>query len=134
MDPEKVALPFQEESFAVVFLISVFTHFLPPTAEQYFREIHRVLRPAGKCLITMFTKERYDPGRSVIPLRSVLNEDCRCWDSSQPTKAVAFSGRLIERLAAKSKLRIHTMAPGSWDGQTTASYLHDMYVFERSSG
>ena len=35
-----------------VFLTSVFTHMLPPEVRHYLREVRRVLRPQGRCLMT----------------------------------------------------------------------------------
>ena len=46
--------PFKDESFDLVFLTSVFTHMLPPDVENYMKEISRVLKRNGSCLITFF--------------------------------------------------------------------------------
>ena len=44
--------PFEDESFDVVFLASVFTHMLPEDIENYLREIRRLLKPEGTCFST----------------------------------------------------------------------------------
>ncbi len=44
--------PFEDESFDVVFLTSVFTHMLPEDVENYLREIRRLLKPDGRCFST----------------------------------------------------------------------------------
>lgn len=44
--------PFEDGSFDVVFLTSVFTHMLPEDVENYLREIHRLLKPDGRCFST----------------------------------------------------------------------------------
>jgi len=46
--------PYNEKEFDLVILTSVFTHMLPEDVENYFREIARVLKPGGKCLVTFF--------------------------------------------------------------------------------
>ena len=44
--------PYEDESFDFVLATSVFTHMLPGDVEHYLMEIVRVLRPAGRTLIT----------------------------------------------------------------------------------
>ena len=46
--------PFDDESFDLVFLTSVFTHLLPDDALHYLREISRLLKPGGRCFSTWF--------------------------------------------------------------------------------
>lgn len=46
--------PFEDESFDLIVLTSVFTHLLPEDALNYLREIHRLLRPGGGCYSTWF--------------------------------------------------------------------------------
>lgn len=130
-DPDRARLPVEDASVNVVFLISVFTHMLPGTIDHYLQEISRVLKPGGRCLATMLTKDRYVPGRAVFQLRHEVSDDCLCWDARNQTAAVAVSHRLIARLAEKNGVTISQMTPGNWDGQTPSSYLHDMYVFTK---
>jgi len=131
-DSIKTRLPFEDGSFDVVFLLSVLTHMLPPTARHYFHEIRRVLRPTGRCLASMLTLERYKPGTSTIPLPHKYTDECICWDPRNLTRGVAFSEKLIARFARESGLRQLKMFPGNWDGITRAVNAHDMYVFGRS--
>jgi SAM-dependent methyltransferase len=44
--------PFEDESFDLVFLYSVFTHMFPGEVENYLSEIARVLKPGRCCAIT----------------------------------------------------------------------------------
>ena len=46
--------PFTDNYFDLIFLVSVFTHMLPPGVENYLSEISRVLKPGGICMITLF--------------------------------------------------------------------------------
>lgn len=46
--------PYDSNSFEVVFLFSVFTHMKISEIDNYLKEIHRVLKPKGKCLATFF--------------------------------------------------------------------------------
>lgn len=49
-------LPYTDNTFSIVFSRSVFEHLAEP--EQVMREIHRVLKPGGVCII--LTPNRYD--------------------------------------------------------------------------
>ena len=46
--------PYEEESFDLIFLTSVFTHMQGAEVRHYLDEIRRALRPGGKCLTTCF--------------------------------------------------------------------------------
>src|SRR5439155_26776504 len=48
--PSEYRLPYQADDFDFVFLTSVFTHMFAPEVENYLSEVHRVLRPGGRCL------------------------------------------------------------------------------------
>ncbi len=47
-------LPYPDQSFDVVFMISVFTHMLTSEVENYTAQIARVLKPGGRCFFTAF--------------------------------------------------------------------------------
>jgi ubiquinone/menaquinone biosynthesis C-methylase UbiE len=46
--------PFDDASFDLVVLVSVFTHLLPDDIDHYLAEISRVLKKGGRCFATMF--------------------------------------------------------------------------------
>ncbi|MCL5029007.1 MAG: class I SAM-dependent methyltransferase [Bacteroidetes bacterium] len=46
--------PYENGSFDIIVLGSVFTHMLPKDMENYLSEISRVLRTEGRCLISFF--------------------------------------------------------------------------------
>jgi SAM-dependent methyltransferase len=46
--------PFEDDSFDLIFLTSVFTHLVPEDARNYLREISRLLKPDGVCFCTWF--------------------------------------------------------------------------------
>jgi SAM-dependent methyltransferase len=131
IEATKTRFPFTDNEFDVVFLISVLTHLFPVEVENYLAEIARVMKPSGRCLATMLTRDRYQAGKSKFRLNHSVSDDCMCADPKQPAKALAFSSSLIRQMAENRGLRIKKMAPGSWDGVTHAPYLHDMYVFEK---
>jgi ubiquinone/menaquinone biosynthesis C-methylase UbiE len=46
--------PFADGSFDIVFLVSVFTHMLPPDVSHYMGEIARVMKKGARCMISFF--------------------------------------------------------------------------------
>lgn len=46
--------PYGDGEFDCAVLTSVFTHMMPDDVDNYLGEIHRVLKPRGKCLATFF--------------------------------------------------------------------------------
>jgi len=46
--------PYKDNDFDLVVLTSVFTHMMPEDVENYTKEIYRVLKIGGKCLVTFF--------------------------------------------------------------------------------
>lgn len=51
---EEYVFPYDDNTFDIVFLNSIFTHFLPVTIAHYLDEINRVLKPDGTVLATYF--------------------------------------------------------------------------------
>jgi len=46
--------PYSDGEFDLVFLTSVFTHMVLADVENYLEQIHRVLKPGGRCFATFF--------------------------------------------------------------------------------
>lgn len=129
----RTPLPFDASRFDRAFTISVFTHLYPDEITHYLSEIRRVLRPGGSCLATLLIKDRFQPDESRIPFRHEIDADLLAWNAEMPTKAIAHSAALLARIADGGGMRIRSIAPGSWDGTTQATYFHDMVVFEPRS-
>lgn len=53
-EAKDLVFPYQEGEFDLVFLTSVFTHMVLADVENYLEQIHRVLRPGGRCFATFF--------------------------------------------------------------------------------
>jgi ubiquinone/menaquinone biosynthesis C-methylase UbiE len=103
---------------------------LPDEIDHYLAEIRRVLRPGGRCMASMLTKDRFSPERSIYRLAHSIDEECICWSAEEPTRSVAVTRARIDRLAGDHGLRVGEVRYGFWDGVTRASNAHDLYVFE----
>jgi SAM-dependent methyltransferase len=115
-------LPFEDQSFDVIVLISVFTHMLPAEVDHYVGEIARILKPNGRCfasylLLTeqsrrlMSTKESsfkftYEMGSHWLVSRKV------------PELAVGYEENFVRDLHEKHGLA-WVLYPGYWCGQAS---------------
>lgn len=99
--------PFADSIFDLVFLTSVFTHMLPPDMENYLREITRVLKLGGRCLITYFllnagSLKLIEEHASTIDFKGEL-QGYRVNNLEVPEAAVAYDENKIRELCEKYK-------------------------------
>lgn len=117
--------PYADESFNVVFLASVFTHFLPREMEHYLSEISRVLKKGGRCVISYFLLNEASVNRieagELNPERLSFSHDCgkyRLQNKRIPEAAVAHDERVVRRLYEKYGLDIaEPVHYGAWAGR-----------------
>jgi SAM-dependent methyltransferase len=133
---EDYRFPFPDTQFDFVFLTSVFTHMLPPSVENYLREIARVLKPGGTCFATWFlldaeakelsrtNKEHLDFAYDYGLYRSI--------DSNIPERAVAYDQDHVLALYRRSSL-LPKLPPyyGSWCGRPQPVSFQDIIVATR---
>jgi SAM-dependent methyltransferase len=138
--------PFEDESFDLVTLTSVFTHMLPADVEQYLSEIVRVLRRGGRSMITYLlvndeslallhsTRDRRrDPALNAAEaLFSHEHGVYRLTNPEIPEQAVAFREDYIlglyEKLGLDRKGPVHY---GAWPGRDEYLTWQDAIVAER---
>jgi SAM-dependent methyltransferase len=70
------SFPFPDDHFDMAFSYSVLQHVPKPNALASLREIRRVLKPGGRCMIELPLK----PGLTNWRHTSTDNEDASCWD------------------------------------------------------
>jgi SAM-dependent methyltransferase len=112
--------PFDDRTFDVVFLASIFTHMLPDAVEHYVHEIARVLKPGGLCVESYFllndeTRPSVEAGRSFMrfPVAHASGL-CRLHDAAVPEAAVALEETFVRRIHAAAGLRLRDIRRGSW--------------------
>jgi SAM-dependent methyltransferase len=120
--PSEYRFPFRDNEFDFVFLISLFSHLLPDDMEHYIAEISRVLKPSGKCLITMFLLDD-EARRGVAASKSSLQfvyELSGCWttDPVTPETAVAYDETAIAPMMRRHSLVTDPIQLGGWSGRS----------------
>jgi SAM-dependent methyltransferase len=118
--------PYPDNSFDFVFLTSVFTHLLSDGVENYLSEIHRVLKPGGRCFATYF-------------LLNAESEKCKTFvylishgkaaKENNLESATAFDESYILKLYSKTGL--HIIKPilyGSWSGRKDFTSYQDIII------
>ena len=117
--------PYQDEHFDLVFMASVFTHFLPEEMEHYLLEISRVLKQGGRCVISYFllneaSIKRIEAGK-LNPSRLSFAHDCgtyRLQNKQVPRVAVAYDEHAVRAHYQQSGLRmIEPVHYGRWAGR-----------------
>lgn len=119
--------PYPDASFDFVFLISVFTHLLPPDMKNYLSEVARVLAPGGRSFITytLLNDEilrSIERGESHLPYVH-LRDGYRTVEPDEPETSVAFYEEDVRALY--DALRLQIIEPirfGSWSGRDGDSH------------
>jgi SAM-dependent methyltransferase len=120
---EEYVFPYEDASFDVVFLSSVFTHLLPRAIENYLGEISRVLVPGGRCVITFFLLNResrrgMEEGRNSIAFPHAHESGkCRVADARSPETAVAYEEDFVRDLHERFGLTVAEISYGFWCGR-----------------
>lgn len=128
--------PFANETFDFVFLTSVFTHMFPQDIENYMREISRVLKHKGNCLITFFIINN-ESNRLMKNPGSILNfkfhdDGYFCTKEADPEAAIAFEEEYIVTLFRTNGMTIdNSIHYGSWCGRDDYLSFQDIVVARR---
>jgi ubiquinone/menaquinone biosynthesis C-methylase UbiE len=134
---EEYKFPYEDESFDVVVLASVFTHFLPREVEHYLSEISRVLNKRGRCVISYFLLNKVSAGRikagKLHPDRLSFAHDCgtyRLQNKHKPETAVAHDELVVRSWYEKCGLNV--VSPihyGAWAGnESTLTGRHNQDI------
>jgi len=132
--------PFDDGEFDLVVLGSVFTHMLPDDMENYLREVARVLRPDGKCLVTYFllneeSRRLISEHKSSMSFEHRIGEHCYSEYSEIPEQAIAYDQSRVRALYDSSHLTIQDpIYFGNWceREKTLLGEFQDIVVATRS--
>lgn len=132
--PTELAFPYPDDTFDVVCAISLFQHMRPAPVRHYLREIARVLRPHGRCLITCFV---LGAGRVEADMRAggldFLHPLDGSWsaDAALPEIGIAHEQPALERWIREAGLAVGAMREGMWRGGSRAFSFQDLLIIEK---
>ena len=129
--------PFGDEEFDLVVLNSVFTHMLPAEVENYLREVARVLKPGGRCLISFFLLNEesielleQDKGIIVLPHEQ---GPVRMQSREKPEEAIGFTVEHVLALYERCGLEIKDpIRYGYWCGRDEYLSCQDLIVASKT--
>ena len=112
--------PYLDRIFDLIILTSVFTHMLIEDVENYIKEIYRVLKPRGKCLVTFFILN--SESRNYMKSNHDFNFDINIGnysllDQNVKEANVAYEEEYIINLITQNNLYIEKTLYGFWSGR-----------------
>ncbi len=128
--------PYPDRSFDFVFLVSVFTHMLPPDLTNYLGEVARVLAPGKTCFVTYFllndeSRRCLAGGSSALDFR-FHGEGFLTINEGTPEQAVAYEEGFVRDLYRERGLRItEPIRYGSWSGRENGMTHQDVVIATR---
>ena len=135
VEGERFRFEYDDRSFALCALFSVFTHMYETDIRNYLREIARLLRTGGRCVATFFL---YDDQRLScvtsqrcnLPMEHVLNEHTRYYNAEDPLHAIAYHRDYVEQMVKSCGLNMLDWRYGNWGGDGGATY-QDVMILAR---
>lgn len=130
--------PYEDQSFDLIFLTSVFTHMVPREVEHYLREIARTLREGGRCVATFFVLNHeavrlIEAGKSALDFRHE-REQYRVVDPDLPEAAIAYDESYIREACAAGGLSlVEPIWYGSWCGRSIYLNGQDILLLRKQS-
>jgi len=122
--------PFEDNSFDLVFLTSVFTHMYAKDVEHYLSEIARVLKPKGPCLATWFLLDEHSrqSRHPVYNFKHGVDNVSSTTLAANPEAAIAFDLEFVQALYKKCGLNIGIIEQGTWARPDTGFDLQDLVI------
>jgi SAM-dependent methyltransferase len=130
--------PYADASFDFVFATSVFTHMYEADIANYMKEISRVMKPGGRCLLSWFvlTPQALEPmkaGKAALNFAYPVDTAFTA-RLDIPEWAIAFSSETIDKLYRESGFPAPIWYPGNWSTAHATDNYQDFYVAEKPLG
>lgn len=132
-DADGYRFPLADGEIDFVLAKSVFTHLQPAAAQQYLSEIARVLKPAGRALVSafLFTLPPSEALLAALPHPPLPETKVRWRVAAKPEAAIGFEGALFLDWIAAAGLKAAHFVPIFWPGQSSVAAGQDLLVLER---
>jgi SAM-dependent methyltransferase len=116
-----MTFPYDEESFDMCALFSVFTHMYEVEVRRYMGEIRRVIKESGSCVATffLFDEDRLEAilsDDSALPMRHQLNETTRYFSQEDILHAIAYEQRHMRQMWEMADMQVTGIEWGTWAG------------------
>jgi SAM-dependent methyltransferase len=128
--------PYEDESFDLIFLTSVFTHMLTAEVRHYLDEFHRLLRPGGRCLSTCFllnaeSEALIRAGKSNQNLVHPLDDHCYAVLADVPEASIGFKEPALLGWIAERGFTLQGHYYGNWCGRAGRTHYQDILVYTK---
>ena len=138
-DAETYQFPYDDESFDLILLKSVFTHMRPAEVDNYLREVARLLKSDGRCLATFFLLNQEQAtlareAKNALPFPYGEGVWRYRYEHS-PESAIAYDENHVLELLGKHGLTLK--APiyyGHWSGRKDGLSFQDILLLEKDQG
>ena len=120
---ETYQFPYADATFNVIYAASLFTHLLPPSLVNYFRESRRLLKKGGRCLFSFFLLDHYQGSGTAVsslydfehPIPDGGDDGVAAVNNpDRPENLIAYKQAFVERVATESGFRVEQVLPGFW--------------------
>jgi SAM-dependent methyltransferase len=129
---EAYQFPFEDRSFDLILLKSVFTHMRPPEVSNYLSEVARLLKRDGRCLATFFLlndEQAALASRGANDLAFNFGEgEWRYVHQHSPESAVAYDESFVMQLLEQRGLAVEKRIYGSWSGREDGLSYQDILI------
>jgi SAM-dependent methyltransferase len=129
---EAYRFPFEDRSFDLILLKSVFTHMRPPEVSNYLSEVARLLKSDGRCLATFFLlndEQAALASRGANDLAFDFGEgEWRYVHQHSPESAVAYDESFVMQLLEKYGLAVEKKIYGRWSGREDGLSYQDILI------
>ena len=133
---ETYQFPFDDRSFDLILLKSVFTHMRPPEVSNYLREVSRLLKSNGRCLATFFL---LNEGQASLASQGANAVEFKYGEGvwryrleQSPESAVAYDENYVMELLEENGLTLRKpIYYGSWSERKDGLSYQDILLVEK---
>jgi SAM-dependent methyltransferase len=128
--------PYENEAFDVAIVASVFTHMLPDGIENYAAEVARVLKPNGRCFVTLLL---FDAAAAMAVAAATTIFDfrhrigpCLAFEAAHPEEGIACDEGWMLGLLDRSGLKFDQVRRGNWRAVRSYAISQDIIVARKT--